>query len=42
MIAGVFALSVPVAYLLGPTAAQWSWLLAFPAVRLAAWFGRET
>ena len=40
MIAGVFALSVPVAYLLGPTAAQWSWLLAFPAARLAAWFDK--
>jgi uncharacterized membrane protein len=40
MIAGVFALSVPIAYLLGPSAAQWSWLLAFPAARLPSWLDK--
>jgi uncharacterized membrane protein len=42
MIAGVFALSVPIAYFWGPTAAQWSWVLAFPAARLAAWIDRKS
>ena len=36
LIALVFALSIPVAYLWGASAGQWTWLLALPAGRVAA------
>ncbi len=36
LIALVFALSIPVAYLWGSAAGQWTWLLAIPAGRVAA------
>ncbi len=36
LIALVFALSIPVAYLWGSAAGQWTWLLALPAGRIGA------
>jgi len=36
LIAFVFALSIPVAYLWGSAAGQWTWLLALPAGRVGA------
>ncbi len=36
LVALVFALSIPVAYLWGSAAGQWTWLLAIPAGRVAA------
>jgi hypothetical protein len=32
----VFALSIPVAYVWGSSAGQWTWLLAIPAGRVAS------
>jgi hypothetical protein len=46
--AALFTLSVPVAYLIAPRAALWSWLLLIPLGRLlgrrrrAAWRNRDT
>lgn len=36
LVALVFALSIPVAYVWGSAAGQWTWLLALPAGRVAA------
>jgi len=36
LIAAVFAVSIPVAYVWGSAAGQWTWLLALPAGRVAA------
>jgi uncharacterized membrane protein len=36
LVAAVFALSIPVAWLWGSSAGQWTWLLAIPAGRVAA------
>jgi len=36
LVALVFALSMPVAYVWGSAAGQWTWLLALPAGRVAA------
>ena len=33
----VFALSIPIAFFWSPAAGQWTWLLALPASRAAAW-----
>jgi uncharacterized membrane protein len=38
LVALVFALSIPVAYVWGSAAGQWTWLLALPAGRVAAMF----
>ena len=36
LVAVVFAVSIPVAYLWGSAAGQWTWLLALPAGRVGA------
>lgn len=36
LVALIFALSIPVAYLWGSAAGQWTWLLALPAGRVGA------
>jgi uncharacterized membrane protein len=38
LVGGVFALSIVIALVWSPMAAQWSWLLLIPAGRVPAWF----
>ncbi len=40
LIALVFALSIPVAWLWGSAAGQWTWLLALPAGRVGTLFDK--